>query len=59
MPFKSKAQWRQCFAAARQGERDIKQCLEYARATKSYSLLPERVRKTTRRKRTMKLKRRR
>lgn len=59
MPFSSKAQWRQCFAAARQGKRDMNQCLEFARATRSYKMLPERIgKRKTRRRRVMRLRRR-
>jgi len=43
MPFVSRAQWRQCFAAARRGQRSISQCREFARKSKPYGSLPERV----------------
>lgn len=47
MPFKSKSQWRQCFAAARRGQRNINECREFARMTKSYESLPEKVKPKT------------
>lgn len=58
MPFRSKAQWRQCFAAARQGKRNMDECLEFARATRSYKKLPEKVQRKKPR-RVMRMKRRR
>lgn len=48
MPFVSKSQWRQCFAAARRGQRKVSQCKEYASMSKSYKSLPEKVRKLRR-----------
>lgn len=40
MPFVSKSQWRQCFAAARRGQRKVSQCKEFAAMSKSYKSLP-------------------
>jgi hypothetical protein len=40
MPFVSRSQWRQCFAAARRGQRKVSQCKEYASMSKSYKSLP-------------------
>ena len=48
MPFVSKAQWRQCFAAARRGQRSMSECREFASKSKSYAKLPERVKKPKR-----------
>ena len=48
MPFVSKSQWRQCFAAARRGQRKVSQCKEFAAMSKSYKSLPEKVRKLRR-----------
>jgi hypothetical protein len=47
MPFVSRAQWRQCFAAARNGKRKMSECKEFARKSKSYRRLPERKAKKT------------
>lgn len=48
MPFVSKSQWRQCFAAARRGQRKVSQCKEFASMSKSYKSLPKKVRKLRR-----------
>lgn len=48
MPFVSKAQWRQCFAAARRGQRKTSECKEFAAMSKSYKSLPEKIRKQRR-----------
>jgi len=48
MPFVSKSQWRQCFAAARRGQRKMSECKESASMSKSYKSLPNKVSKKQR-----------
>lgn len=48
MPFVSKSQWRQCFAAARRGQRSMTECREFASKSKSYANLPEKVKRPKR-----------
>ena len=43
MPFVSKAQWRQCFVDVNKGKRNKENCLKFARLSKPYILLPEKV----------------
>lgn len=55
MPFVSKSQWRQCFAAAKRGQRKITECKEFASMSKSYKSLPEKISKQRKQRRSRKM----